>query len=288
LGPPVKAVRKYETFNASPDWSPDGQFLACHSTRGIPDNESPTLLIRSMRTGEVREVTLKTPGGRLAPYYLRWSPDGRTIIGTGRDEEGHVGALLSVDARTGEAKVLARADTQTDGTGNIIALDWVPSGRSVNFVRIGKEFRRICNLDLETGVEKEIGRYPKASGPFWLASSPDGNQLAFYAEGKLKILSRGDAAVRDLGVAGDGTVLAWMPDGKTILYGKTQDGSQDVAELWSVPASGGQPRKTGLSMPRLLVPRISPDGRQIAFMASEQPSKSEVWVMENFLGSGKK
>jgi Tol biopolymer transport system component len=287
LGPPVKAVRKYETFNASPDWSPDGQFLACHSTRGVPDNESPALLIRSLRTGEVRELTLKTPGGRLAPYYLRWSPDGRTIIGTGRDEEGHVGALLSVDARTGEAKVLARADNQGDGTGNIIALDWSADGRSINFVRIGKEFRRICNLDLETGIEKEIGRYSKASGPFWLASSADGKQLAFYAEGKLKILSRGDAAARDLGVAGDGMVLAWMPDGKTILYGKAQDGSQDVIELWSIPASGGQPRKTGLSMSRLLVPRVSPNGKQIAFMASEQPSKSEIWVMENFLGSEK-
>jgi Tol biopolymer transport system component len=288
LGPPVKAVRKYETFNASPDWSPDGQFLACHSTRGIPDNESPALLIRSMRTGEVRELTLKTPGGRLAPYYLRWSPDGRTIIGTGRDEEGRVGAMLSIDARTGEAKVLARADVQTDGTGNIIALDWSADGRSIHFVRIGKEFRRICDLDLGTGIEKELGRYSKASGPFWLASSPDGKQLAFYAEGKLKILSRGDAAARDVGVAGDGMVLAWMPDGKTILYGKAKDGSQDVVELWSVPAAGGQSRKTGLSMSRLLAPRVSPDGRQIAFMANEQPSKSEVWIMENFLPPGKK
>ncbi|MCJ7484822.1 MAG: hypothetical protein MUQ25_01465, partial [Candidatus Aminicenantes bacterium] len=153
LGPPVKAVRKYETFNSSPDWSPDGQFLACHSTRGQANNESPVLLIRSMQTNEVRELTPRTPGGRLAPYYLRWSPDGRSIIGTGRDENGQVGALLSIDARTGEAKVLARADAQTDGKGNIIALDWSPDGRSVNFVRIGNEFRRICNLDLETGVE---------------------------------------------------------------------------------------------------------------------------------------
>lgn len=288
LGPTVKALRKYETFNASPDWSPDGQFLACHSTRGVPGNESPALLIRSMRTGEVRELTPKTPGGRFAPYYLRWSPDGRTIIGTGRDEEGHVGALHAVDVRTGEAKVLARPDIGADGTGNIIALDWSADGRSINFVRIGKEFRRICNLDLETGIEKEIGRYSKASGPFWLASSPDGKHLAFYAEGKLRVLSRDGTAPRDLGVAGTGMALAWTADGKTILYGKARDGRQDVVELWSVPAGGGQPRKTGLSMSRLLVPRVSPDGKQIAFMASEQPSKSEIWVMENFLPPGKK
>jgi len=288
LGPPVKAVSKYETFNASPDWSPDGQFLACHSTRGIPDNESPVLLIRSMRTGEVRELTPKTPGGRLAPYYLRWSPDGRTIIGTGRDENGQVGALLSIDSRTGETDVLARADAQTDGKGNIIALDWSSDGQSINFVRIGNEFRRICSLDLTTGVEREIDRYAKASGPFWLASSPDGSQLAFYAEGKLKILSRSGTTPQDLGVAGGGMVLAWMADGKTILFGKSREDSKDVIELWSVPATGGQPRKTGLSMSRLLVPRVSPDGKHIAFMASEQPAKSEIWVMENFLSGAKK
>lgn len=287
-GPPVKAVSKYETFNASPDWSPDGLFLACHSTRGIPDNESPVLLIRSMRTGEVRELTPKTPGGRLAPYYLRWSPDGRTIIGTGRDENGQVGALLSIDSRTGETKVLARADAQTDGKGNIIALDWSSDGKSINFVRIGNEFRRICNLDLKTGVETEIDRFAKASGPFWLASSPDGSQLAFFAEGKLKIQSRSGTTPQDIGVAGGGTVLAWMADGKTILFGKSREGSKDVIELWSVPATGGQPRKTGLSMSRLLVPRVSPDGKHIAFMASEQPAKSEIWVLENFLSGAKK
>jgi len=96
------------------------------------------------------------------------------------------------------------------------------------------------------------------------------------------------AAARDLGVAGDGMVLAWMPDGKTILYGKAEDGDQGKVELWRISADGGEPQKAGLTMPRLLAPRVSPDGKHIAFMASEQPAKSEVWVMENFLESGKR
>ncbi len=79
-----------------------------------------------------------------------------------------------------------------------------------------------------------------------------------------------------------------MPDGKTILYGKAEDGDQAKVELLRIPADGGEPQKAGLTMPRLLVPRVSPDGKHIAFMASEQPAKSEVWVMENFLGSGKR
>jgi len=281
LAQPAKAVRKYETFNSTPDWSPDGQFLVCHSSRGKAANESPVLLICSMQTKEVRELNPKTPEGRLMPY-LRWSPDGRSFLGIGRDEKGKVGALLSVDAQTGEYKVLARPDSGVDGTGNIIAPDWSPDG-NIYFIRIGNEFRRLFRLEPETGVEKEIHRFPKASGPYWIASSPDGRHLALHAEGKIKILSCDGAESRELTEADSGLVLAWMPDGENILFGKPQDGSKDVVELWIVPVSGGEPQKAGLSMSRLMLLRVSPDGKSIAFTASEQPEKSEVWVMENFL-----
>jgi Tol biopolymer transport system component len=74
-----------------------------------------------------------------------------------------------------------------------------------------------------------------------------------------------------------------MPDGKNILYGKLQEGNQKLVDLWRVPVAGGEPQKAGLSMSRLMILRVSPDGKNIAFTASEQPEKSEIWVMENFL-----
>jgi Tol biopolymer transport system component len=77
--------------------------------------------------------------------------------------------------------------------------------------------------------------------------------------------------------------MAWTADGKNILYGKLQEGSKDVVELWCIPAAGGEPQKLGLAMSLLLHLRVSPDGKNIAFTGSEQPAKSEVWVMENFL-----
>jgi Tol biopolymer transport system component len=281
-GQPEKAFRKYETFNSTPDWSPDGQFLVCRSSRGKSANESPALLVRSMQTNEIRELTPKTPGGRLMPYYLRWSPDGNSFVGIGRDEKGQVGALLSVDAQTGEAKVIARSD-QSDGRANIIAPDWSSDGKYIHFVRIGNEFRRICKLELETGVEEEIYRSSKEAGPFWLASSPDGQQLVINEEGKIRIFSCDGGGSRDLTEADGGLVLAWMPDGKNILYGKPQEGSRNVVDLWIVPVAGGEPQKAGLSMSRLMILRVSPDGKRIAFTASEQTEKSEVWMMENFL-----
>jgi Tol biopolymer transport system component len=210
------------------------------------------------------------------------------LLCIGRDEKGDVGALLLVDAQTGETKVVSRSDSGVDGKGNIIAPDWSSDGKYIYFVRIGNQFRRICRLELETGVEKEIYRDPKPNGPFWLASSPDGQQLAANLDGKIRILSRDGAESRDLTEAYSGTVLAWMPDGKNILYAKDAEGSQGVVELWRVPTAGGEPQKAGLSMSQLTILRVSPDGKNVAFTASEQPEKSEVWVMENFLPNEKK
>jgi Tol biopolymer transport system component len=200
------------------------------------------------------------------------------------DENGQVGALLSIDAQTGEAKIISRSDSGVDGIGGIIAPECSPDGKSIYFVRIGNEFRRVCRLEMETGVEKEICRFPEAaSGPFWLASSPDGQYLALHAEGKIKILSRDGAESLDLTEAKRGTVLAWTADGENILFGKHQEGSKDMVELWIVAAGGGEPQKAGLSMPQLMMLRVSPDGKNVAFTASEQPAKSEVWVLENYL-----
>jgi Tol biopolymer transport system component len=283
LASPAKAVRKYETFNSAPDWSPDGQFLVCRSSRGRMAGESPSLLVRSLRTNEVREVNPKKGGG-LNFHYIRWSPDGRSVLGIGYDENGKYGALLSIDVQSGETKIIVRSDKDDP----VFAPNWAPDGKTLYFLRSGKEFRRIMKFDLETGAEKEIFRARQGLGTFWLMISPDGQQLAVAAENKIKIISSDGAESRELMENKDVTTIAWMADGKSIIYGKLQDGSQDVADLWRVPAAGGEPQKLGLAMSRLMHLRVSPDGESIAFTASEQPGKTEVWVMENFLPPGKK
>ncbi|MCX6376441.1 MAG: hypothetical protein NTU88_10495, partial [Armatimonadetes bacterium] len=52
-------------------------------------------------------------------------------------------------------------------------------------------------------------------------------------------------------------------------------------ELWSVSVQGGEPRKLDLTAENMRDLSVHPDGRQIAFTAGQ--TKSEVWVMENFL-----
>ena len=78
--------------------------------------------------------------------------------------------------------------------------------------------------------------------------------------------------------------VSWTLDGQYLLVAKGQP--QQPANLWRIPAKGGEPQRLELTMEGLTSLRLHPDGRQIAFSAGEH--KAEVWVMENFLPTAQK
>ena len=72
--------------------------------------------------------------------------------------------------------------------------------------------------------------------------------------------------------------VEWARDGSQLLFSR---GGEPTPELWRIPVQGGQPRRLGLVTNQNARISLHPDGRQIAFTAGE--TKTEVWVMENFL-----
>ncbi|MGA2586293.1 MAG: hypothetical protein ABSF88_04610 [Candidatus Aminicenantales bacterium] len=69
-----------------------------------------------------------------------------------------------------------------------------------------------------------------------------------------------------------------MPVGQSVVV---QHRGKDKNEVWRVPETGKEAQRVDLGVPKPNEVRIHPDGRRVAFMAGE--SKSELWVMENFL-----
>lgn len=274
VSPPEKAIRQNEGFNSAPDWSPDGETLACRSQEG--------LLLHDLRKNETRKLATKIVGG-LNFHYLRWSPDGHRINGVGTDEKGMWGALYAIDSQTGDSKIIARSDKG----GFLFSFDWAPDGKSLYFVRRDLKQRHIMRHDFESGVEEEIYRQPNVVLA-WLSVSPDGKQMAFATDEKLIVLSTAGGESKVLLGVKDVRTTAWTRDGKYVLYSKLRDGSKDMFDLWRILVNGGEPQKLDLSMRQLMHVRIHPDGRRIAFTASQRPEKSEVWVMENFLPIKKK
>jgi hypothetical protein len=78
--------------------------------------------------------------------------------------------------------------------------------------------------------------------------------------------------------------LRWTRDGRYIIV---QARDPATPEIWRAPAQGGTPLKLDLSVPKLLFFALHPDNRRFAFSVNEE-SKSELWVLENFLPAAAK
>jgi Tol biopolymer transport system component len=202
---------------------------------------------------------------------LSWAPDGRSIIalGIGETEVG----IFRIDTETSGI-------TQLAGT-NHFAPHLCPDGKTLVFIKAGQI---ITKRNLDTGEESEVVKIaPTATG--W-DLSPDGREVVFQVDHAVKALSLSGGVPRELfrGLtkSTDSSpkgfweyALKWTRDGRYII-------AQAGSEIWRVPAQGGTPLKLDISVPKTASFALHPDNRRFAFNVNAG-SKSELWVMENFL-----
>ncbi|MEE8239862.1 MAG: hypothetical protein V3R16_01225 [Nitrospirales bacterium] len=287
LTPPTKMSLRFEGSNYAPVWSPDGKYLTYASQR----SSGTVLVVRSVVTGEERDVSPKTidvylwQRGWAAP---RWSPDGRSILVTGRDRKKSRGLYL-VDADTGKVNAIAPVRQQEKGGDDAWPSwpDFSKDGKQIYYVHD----RSIISHDLETRRERELYR---ANGYIYrVTCSPDGRQLAFLEATEalrptvVKLMPASGGKPRELFTLQEGNRfswgvgLSWTPDGRHVVVGGP-DAPDKPDELWRIPVGGGEPRKLNLGV-KVSHLSLHPDARRIAFTGPDPKGGDEVWVMENFL-----
>ena len=287
--PPVKAIQSFEGFNYAPSFSPDGNRLAYASRRPRGgDNNFRAIVIRSLETGEERELSPKlTQLGR----FPQWSPDGRSIlthaVGTGAAGKKRNG-LHQIDTETDAATPVVWND-ERGGIVPVIPPVWSPDGKRIFFVRKSGDIWGIKAYDLETKREwspdfrSKLGKGYKKHN---LALSPDGQQLAFIGcieDGhSFQIAPSGGGETREiLRVPRPGGMwLMWTPDGRHLLFARHKD---EATELWRVPVEGGEAQNLGLTMKKIDSLSFHPDGRRIAFTGPGSGRGTEVCALENIL-----
>jgi hypothetical protein len=136
----------------------------------------------------------------------------------------------------------------------------------------------IVARDLGTGQERGI-----RSDARHFAPSPDGRFLAVGREdpstksGVLEIVALDTGQSREILRVPDPSVfykvLSWSANGRFLFFGN--------GELWRVAVESGGSERVGIAMAGLLDVRVHPDGRRIAFFASQ--FGAELWAMERFL-----
>jgi Tol biopolymer transport system component len=259
LVPPAPVTTRYTGPPFMSTWSPDGRNLAYISRMGTIGPGNNILTIRSAATGEERFLSPRLRGVAMPS----WAPDGRSVIAVGVTESRT--GIFRIDAETSAITKLADQSR--------FAPRLCPDGKTLVFVTDGIIRKR----NLDTGDESEVIK----AGMFY-DLSPDGREVVFQVNDTVKTVSLNGGEPRELfhGLA-KSYALKWTRNGRYII---AQACGTASSEIWRVPAQGGTPLKLDLSVPKMddFSFALHPDNRRFAFSVTEE-SKSELWVLENFL-----
>ncbi|MBI3667055.1 MAG: PD40 domain-containing protein [Acidobacteria bacterium] len=279
-------------------WSPDGTKLV-YAGRFGPLGTGYTayslaLVIRDWKSGAERKVPIALSG--VGAFQPRWSPDGRWLLASGSDARGLHG-VYRIDPETGKVTPVVQQNGRGDSRMfTLRSAVWSADGKAIFYRRTSGGRVSILARRFDTEEEKElVGAELPASILGSLAVSPDGRWLAFVSGSEpgglsaLQIMPAGGGSARELLTLRSPdtiTQLAWMPDGNSIIFGKgIRTGERERFELWRISREGGSPKSLGIAMDgrTLFGLSIHPDGNRVAF-AAEQPYRSELWVLNDFLG----
>jgi Tol biopolymer transport system component len=285
----------------SPDWSPDGRFLAYAQTH------TGLVTIHTLATGATRTLWTGLPSAIMA---IKWYPDLSALAVQGLGPEGGMGSigLRRVDLASGSlsdillgrnwAEFGANPTFSPDGNG-LLYKAFDPARQATTLIR-----HNLATGGKEILVERKPPQFVSA-----FSVSPRTGQIAVAlqeAKAPLATASAGDIvssvsmldpSTHDLrviyqtakGSAVPSTLsLAWMPDGRSLLFVVAPGASNGLPmSLHRIPVSGGQPEKLFEAEGTIIMQvRVHPDGGQIA--VDTRSFKFETLVAEHLLAPAKK
>ena len=280
LAKPSLATLRNMGSNDRPDWSADGRQLLYLSPASSGVWSPRMICVRDTGNGEVRELASKL--NRVA--WVRWSPDGRSLLVSA--EAG----LCRIDVQTGDFEQVVQTAFGWTAV-------WSRDGKAIFYHQWDPTTRKACIVvrDFATGQVKVLHSVAAPSAYYGgLALSRDGQQLAFIVNDLesgprvLNVMPASGGTARELLREGRPLMqhpAVWTPDGLSLLFVRQHGPGDSKTDLWLISARDGEARKLDLTAEGMRDLCMHPDGRHVAFTAG--PSRSEVWVMENFLPATK-
>ena len=290
VAPVSGAVKTARVINGtqSPDWSPDGRFLAYAQTG------TGLVTIHTLATGATRTLWTGLPGAIMS---LKWYPDLAALAAQGVGPEGTMSSIG-----------LRRVDLASGSLSDILlGRNWAEFGANPTFSADGKVLtykafdsaRQVSTLtqyNLETGgkeslLERKPPQYVSA-----FSVSPRTGQIAVAMQEVNEPNSIGllDPLTRELRIIhrtprGDyipaSLSLAWIPDGRALLFVTAPGATGSPMSLYRIPVSGGQPEKL-FEAETIFQVRVHPDGGQVAI--DTRRFRFETSVADNLFAAARK
>ena len=164
-------------LQGSPTWAPDGQSI----TSAVDDHGVPHLFRVPL---DGRPPTLFIQEHSVDPA---WAPDGRLVVYSGPD----IGTTFSVKAVTAEAA--SHPLPPLNLTRGARHLAFLPGGRALVFLRGEIQHKNLWQIDLETGVERQLTNLAPDFDVRDFDVSPDGREVVLE-----RVQDRSDVVLLDL------------------------------------------------------------------------------------------
>ncbi len=204
----------------TPDWSPDGRWLA-YGSGGQ--------LYKIKANGD--SLTQLTFEGRN--FFPRWSPDGKKIAYDSNYLDSRGANVIWIMDSNGRNK----KDISSHGVGEWRMPDWSPDGKSITHIRyIGITFPEIFAMDATGSTPARLTFNDLDDrNPSW---APNGDKIAFSSNVNIWTVNFDGSGLRQL-TNTSGAMPNWSPNGAQIIYSSIH--------LWIMNADGSNKRQLTFS-----------------------------------------
>jgi Tol biopolymer transport system component/DNA-binding winged helix-turn-helix (wHTH) protein len=255
--------------------SPDGTHLAFTWNAADPAAEDRGhLYVKAVGAASPRRLS-------DGPEYVHspaWSPDGRSIAFLRSAADPTFQDIVIVPVTGGSERVVGRTRSEWHG------LDWSPDERflAINDRETADSPDGLYLFSLEDGQKRRLVASPPGhDGDSSPRFSPDGRSLAFVRQRLFPYTA--DVYVLDLPsgnvkrVTSDDEFVSgvdWMPDGRNLVFSSAR--ILGDRHLWTVAATGGAPRRIGITERWVENPSIARRGRLLLAYSDLQIDRS-IW-----------
>lgn len=237
---PYRLITSMPGFEVQPTLSPDAALVAYVA---IPEGQRGTAIL-VQTTDQTPPRQLSRPSGQAEDSAPAWSPDGRSIAFLRVDPARSCKVLL-IAANGGAEREVGECDPRNPPT-----FEWTPDGRGLIFGSMqtlqGMVGMRV--LDLASGEWRAVPYRPGA-GNLDLSPrfSPDGRWIVFLRNNPQgdfwRLPAEGGTAERLSQLSADVRGWDWLPDNRSILFGRMIDGD---TRLFRLDLETGQARDLGI------------------------------------------